>query len=327
MQNIFFFQTQQIADDTNLFDQLKKQKIFYFYFQVDQNYYLFFYRQTPIDLQFLYPFVDVIQELDFKQRKIRSLRGFFLYALETIENGKDYEILHTNLQPFFWRKVKNIIRQNKKSALQEFLFGEEADNNYDNKGSNPKIKILKDQIQNLQNQVNSLQQKVIQLEDRVQHNSKDLLSDATQPLESSKTIQHDNSTMNGKKGPYLTQNENEIRNPAYPTKDLQSKSFSEDSKIDFKTPSPSEDYNLYSNQNEAQNKSNFITLSQISEKEKIQIIKLGFQLQAEGKISLKKYYESTDSNSLFQSKGYSIKYEGIRKSKLYKQLKIGWEAD
>jgi hypothetical protein len=84
MQNIFFFQTQQIHDNTNLFDQLKKQNIFYSYFKVDQNYYLFFYRQTPIDLQFLYQFVDVIQELDYKKRKIRSFRGFFLYALEII---------------------------------------------------------------------------------------------------------------------------------------------------------------------------------------------------------------------------------------------------
>jgi hypothetical protein len=33
-----------------------------------------------------------------------------------MEKGKDYEILETNLQPFFWRKVKNIIRQNQKSA-------------------------------------------------------------------------------------------------------------------------------------------------------------------------------------------------------------------
>ena len=59
----------------------------------------------------------------------------------------------------------------------------------------------------------------------------------------------------------------------------------------------------------------------ISEQEKIEIIQTGFQLQAEGKISLKKYYESTDPNSLFQSKGYSIKYESIRRTKLYQSLK------
>ena len=65
----------------------------------------------------------------------------------------------------------------------------------------------------------------------------------------------------------------------------------------------------------------FITLGTISEQEKIEIIQRGFQLQAEGKISLKKYYESTDPNSLFQSKGYSIKYESIRRTKLYQSLK------
>ena len=102
MKNIFFFQTQQIPDDTILFNQFQNQKIFFSYFQVDQNYYLFLYAQKHIHLDLIYQYVDVIQELDSKQRKIRSLRGFFLYALEIIENGKDYEILQTNLQPFFW---------------------------------------------------------------------------------------------------------------------------------------------------------------------------------------------------------------------------------
>jgi hypothetical protein len=55
--------------------------------------------------------------------------------------------------------------------------------------------------------------------------------------------------------------------------------------------------------------------------EKIEIIKTGFQLQAEGKISLKKYYESTEEYSLFQLKGYNIKYETIRRTKLYQSLK------
>ena len=30
--------------------------------------------------------------------------------LEIIQMDKDYQILDPNLQPFFWRKVKNIIR-------------------------------------------------------------------------------------------------------------------------------------------------------------------------------------------------------------------------
>jgi len=204
---------------------------------------------------------NVIQELDSKQRKIRSLRGFFLYALEIIENGKDYEILQTNLQPFFWRKVKNIIRQNKKDALQEFLFGSQATEIQND---------LKDKIESLENQVNSLQQKVIQLEAKFitfEQNSKYALSEPLQPLESSKTIQQ----------------------------------------------------NISSNQEKSQNQPNFITLGKISEEDKIEIIKLGFQLQAQGTISLKKYYESKDPNSLFQHKGYSIKYE--RRTKFYQSLK------
>ena len=79
--------------------------------------------------------------------------------------------------------------------------------------------------------------------------------------------------------------------------------------------------NLSSDQSKAQNSPHFITLSQISEQEKIEIIQKGFQLQSEGRISLKKYYEGTDPNSLFQSKGYSIKYETIRRTKLYQTLK------
>ena len=58
-----------------------------------------------------------------------------------------------------------------------------------------------------------------------------------------------------------------------------------------------------------------IAQGKISEEDKIEIIKLGFQLNQEGKISLKKYYEGTGESSLFQLKGYSIK------TKLYQSLK------
>ena len=65
---------------------------------------------------------------------------------------------------------------------------------------------------------------------------------------------------------------------------------------------------------------NFITLSQISEQDQIEIIKTGFQLQAEGKISFKKYSEGvSEANSLFQAKGYNLKYETIRRTKLYRR--------
>ena len=79
--------------------------------------------------------------------------------------------------------------------------------------------------------------------------------------------------------------------------------------------------NISSNEEKGRNRPNFVTLGKISDEEKIKIIKTGFQLQAEQTISLKKYYESTQKHSLFQSKGYSIKYETVRRTKLYQDLK------
>ena len=62
MNNVFFFQTQQI---------------FFSYFQVDNKYYLFFYGQKYIDIDFLYQsFEDmssnVIQELDSKTQWLKA---------------------------------------------------------------------------------------------------------------------------------------------------------------------------------------------------------------------------------------------------------------
>jgi hypothetical protein len=71
--------------------------------------------------------------------------------------------------------------------------------------------------------------------------------------------------------------------------------------------------NLSSNTNEAQNGPNFITLGRISEQE--EIIQTGFQRQAEGKISLRNYYEGTEDWSFLKLKGYSIKYQTIRRTK------------
>lgn len=62
-------------------------------------------------------------------------------------------------------------------------------------------------------------------------------------------------------------------------------------------------------------------MSKISEEDKIEIIQTGFRLNQEGKISLKKCSESTAEYSLFQLKGYSIKYKSIRRTKLYQNLK------
>lgn len=65
------------------------------------------------------------------------------------------------------------------------------------------------------------------------------------------------------------------------------------------------------------NGSRFKRLSEISEDENIETIETGFQLQAKGKIFLKNYYQETEKFTLFQWKGYQIKYESIRRTKLY----------
>jgi len=180
MNHAFFFQTQQIPDDTILFDQLKKQEIFFSYFQVDQKYYLFFYSQKSIDINFIYQSVNVLQELDSKQRTLRSLRGFFLYALEIMETGKDYEILQTNLQPFFWRKVKSIIRKNQKQALLLFLFGSQ------------KISLTTDvnltkEFQSLKEKIEILQQRVTELETKLENRAQNSITFSEAPKTSEKT--------------------------------------------------------------------------------------------------------------------------------------------
>ena len=317
MKNVFFFQTQQIPADTILFDEFKKQNISFSYFQVDQKYYLFVYAQNSIQINFLYHSIDVLEELDSKQRKIRSFRGFFLYALEIMEMGENYEILKTNLQPFFWRKVKTIIRQSKKAALLEFLFGKAQVNQDQILGLIPH---LQDQIQTLQSQMDSLQQKIIQLESKLE-NPKYALRGTLQAPDDPKTIQQSDYTLEVKKGPYLPENDSEVRNSTSRGKDMESKSFSEAPRSSLNTLSNNQQYNLSSNQEIAPNSLNFITLRNLSEDEKIEIIQTGFQLQAQGKISLKKYYETTYPNSLFQLKGYNIKYESIRRTKLYQNLK------
>ena len=39
----FFFEIQQIPDDSLIFDEIKNQQLFFSYFQVHQKYYLFLY--------------------------------------------------------------------------------------------------------------------------------------------------------------------------------------------------------------------------------------------------------------------------------------------
>jgi hypothetical protein len=318
--NVFFFEIQPISEDSLLFQKFQQEKIFFSYFQVHQKYYLFFYRRKSIEINPIESLISILDELDTKHRTIRSLRGFFRYALEIMDNGK-VQFLETNLQPSFWRKLRKILKQNKKVVLLEFLFGSQQKSDFEEK------------IQNLETQVSSLQQKVLDLEAKfmtIELNFKYALSKPSQPLESSKTIQQGDSTLEGKKAPYLTENDSEVRDSTSRGKDMESKSFSDVPDIDFQTFSGSQQYNtsqipkfkqISATQEKGLSEANFITLGRIPEEQKIEIIQTGFRLNQEGKISLKKYYESTDPNSLFQSKGYSIKYESIRRTKFYQNLK------
>jgi len=263
-QTAFFFEIEPIPEDSKIFEELEKQELFFSYFRIKKKYYLFFYQQRFINIDQIEPFIQILEELDTKQRKIRSLRGFFLYVLEIIGNERNFKILKTNLKPSFFRNLSKILRQNKKSVLLEFLFGSQ--------GSTPQThltKELEEKIQIFENQIASLQEKVIHLENQ-------------------------NLVMEGKLN-MLSADPRSLK---------------------FDTSRPKEGHTTFN-----QNESNFLSLSQISEQERKEIIQKGFQLQNQGKISLKKYYESTDPNSLFQLKGYNIKYETIRRTKLYQSLK------
>lgn len=60
------------------------------------------------------------------------------------------------------------------------------------------------------------------------------------------------------------------------------------------------------------NNTNYVSLSNLSMDKKTEIIKKGFCLNNENKISLKKYYEETIKYSLFQLKGYQYQvYEAL----------------
>lgn len=76
-QNAFFFEVPQIprnevpsanlfrTENSILFDELKKRKLFFSCFQVDHRYYLFFYAEKSIPIDFLYQsFEDMSSNLD-----------------------------------------------------------------------------------------------------------------------------------------------------------------------------------------------------------------------------------------------------------------------
>jgi len=182
----------------------------------------------------------------------------------------------------------------------------------------------------LQNQVDSLQQKIIDLENQLT-NTEYPLSTTLEAPDTMKTIQQPNYTLKAGKEDCRIANYRKVNTEVREVEHMNSDMLSEPSKVPRNDSFHSQKYNLSSIQKQPQNEQNFVTLSKISEQEKISIIQRGFQLQAiakqyvallrEDKISLKKYYESTQQYSLFQRKGYFIKYETIRRTKLYTETK------
>jgi hypothetical protein len=161
MDTTFLFQVEEMIDYKMIFNKLEHHKILFSYFQVDQSYYLFCSSEKAIDINFVSKNLKVIEELDSKKRKIRSVGGFLLHALTIVGSGNKAKIHMTNLQPFFWRKLTNVIRQNKKGVLHEFLVALQLNplnNRFESKNN------LEERVRNLTNRLTILEKRLLNLE-------------------------------------------------------------------------------------------------------------------------------------------------------------------
>lgn len=129
---ILFFQLTDNQDITEPFDELDKLKVFFSYFQVDDNYYLFLYSEKKVDIEFLYHLISIKKYLNKQKRRLRSFRGYFLYALEIQRTG-DLKVLKTNLNYTFWSDIDSVLRQNRRDLLLQFLFEKPFENNFNEK--------------------------------------------------------------------------------------------------------------------------------------------------------------------------------------------------
>lgn len=161
----FFLKIEEISNSDTFFLRLKEYRLKYHYFQICSTYYLFLVGTSHSwdVLEFCYKRLKILEELNKKQRKLRSVRGFFLYVSEILEKegDKNIEVLETNFPPLFWKRVKDVLRQNKKGALTKLLFGT---SNSSIKNSKISLEELVQNIQTLQIQVNLLRDKVKYLE-------------------------------------------------------------------------------------------------------------------------------------------------------------------
>jgi hypothetical protein len=162
---VSFVKIRPITDSSIIFTELEKHKFNFHYFRIDQVYYLFFYgKKEKFDsMDSLYRTITIIEELDTKKRRLRSVRGFFLYAVEILENPnqENIQVLKTNLHVLFWKRVKNVLRQNNKGLLLRFLFGA-SEMSITNEGNS-----LEQTIQELQIEMLSLRKKLEKFEPTV----------------------------------------------------------------------------------------------------------------------------------------------------------------
>jgi hypothetical protein len=255
----FFAEIKPIEESLNLFETLQKNQFYYYYFQKNKLYYIFLYANKPIDL--VISSLEIVKELNTKKRKIRSLRGYILHVLSYIEvDDSSVTVLTTNLQPRFWVNVKDIIKQNKKDGLLNFLFSDTDKN----RASDQENLELTQQIKHLQNEIFVLK-KHIQILNVTDKGTDTVILD----IEAISNTKRVNSSS------------------------LSNKNFQDQP---------------------------FFKLHQLDEETQKNIIKEGFKLARRDLIKLKDYYEGTSHpNTLFKLRGYSIKYDSIRKSEIYQK--------
>ena len=158
----FFAQIELIEKSSDLFEILEKEELYFSYFKSNKFYYLFVYGKNDLFNHFnkILSSLVVIEELDTKKRKIRSIRGFLLQALEIIQDEKQIKVFKTNFQPLFWNRVQTVIRQNKKNGLLEFLFGFSNSSNLDDDQESKQV-IKK--METLENKIRLLEEKIDRL--------------------------------------------------------------------------------------------------------------------------------------------------------------------
>lgn len=257
----YFAEIEPISKSSNLFEGLNEKNYQYYYFQKNQAFYIFLFGKEGNNLvEYLLSFLKIRKELDTKKRKIRSIRGFLFYVLETIEYDETLvTVLKTNLSPFFWKRVQNVLKQNKKDNLLNFLFGT--------------LEFFP---------TSSIKLKYLELENQV--------SKIKSELEVLKKQTSETILLQKKMKIIIDEKKDESSNPT--------------------------------NLNFLQHQQPFKIFNELPEKEMIQIICEGNKYRQKNLIKITEYYEGTQNPySLLNLKGYSIKYETVRKHPLYKHYK------